>query len=272
MDLSFPRRRWTDTLTGRRRAAAVLAAALLSAGPGLAAGAAHAAPGSGPSVEFTGGSVLNMLVCKSQPSTRLLTVAAEAKVTFVNRLGQPATLRINGRVVTQVPANLAVPVAFHQGRVAVSMAIACNVGVVEQFESVTVVVTPPAPVAAGAAGVPATGSGATVAGSSGRQAATPGRAPAADAPANPADAAAADPWAASVATDAANPTPAIGGAPPELAGPQPAEVGDIMPASGEPVHRPSGLLAMIATVLTVGVGVAALRSVGARRTTRACLA
>jgi hypothetical protein len=40
-------------------------------------------------------------------------------------------------------------------------------------------------------------------------------------------------------------------------------------ASGEPVHGPSGLLAMIAAVLTVGVGVAAVRAVLARRTPHA---
>ena len=44
--------------------------------------------------------------------------------------------------------------------------------------------------------------------------------------------------------------------------------GDVVAASGEPVHGPSGLLAMIAAVLTVGVGVAAVRAVLARRTSR----
>jgi hypothetical protein len=48
-----------------------------------------------------------------------------------------------------------------------------------------------------------------------------------------------------------------------------ADVGDVVAASGEPVHGPSGLLAMIAAVLTVGVGVAAVRAVLARRTSGA---
>jgi hypothetical protein len=47
------------------------------------------------------------------------------------------------------------------------------------------------------------------------------------------------------------------------------DVGDVVAASGEPVHGPSGLLAMIATVLAIGVGVAAVRTVLARRTYRA---
>ena len=71
-----------------------------------------------------------------------MTVPAESKVTFVNRLGQNATLRIGGKTVTSVGANQAVPVVFHHGPVEVSMTISCSAGVVEEFRPVTVGVTP----------------------------------------------------------------------------------------------------------------------------------
>ena len=92
-------------------------------GISLAGGAVPApdSPEAAPTVEFSGGSVLNMLVCKSQPSTGRLSVPAESRVSFVNRLGQNATLRMGGRTVTSVGANQAVPVVFHHGPVEVSM-------------------------------------------------------------------------------------------------------------------------------------------------------
>src|SRR3954470_24089805 len=133
-----------------RRIAAVLAAAALGAGPALAAAPAAAA---GPSVEFSGGSVLNVLVCRSQPSTRRLTVPAETRVTFINRLGQPATLHVGGSSST-IGANQAVPVVFHYGPVNVSMSMSCSVGVAEDFGAVTVAVTPRDPVPAPAAPQP----------------------------------------------------------------------------------------------------------------------
>jgi hypothetical protein len=248
-----------------RRLAAVLVAAALCTGPALAAGVAHAAPGN-PSVEFTGGSVLNMLVCRSEPSAGKLTVPAESKVTFVNRLGQNATLRIDGRTVTSVGANQAVPVVFHYGPVNVSMSISCSAGVVEEFRSVTVQVTPrapaPAPAATTATSTPSTSR------------AVSGRSPAA-ATAGAVGAEATDPWAAPPAglpaSGVPSADPGTGEAAPNAAGAAvPAtDVGDVVAASGEPVHGPSGLLAMIATVLAIGVGVAAVRTVLARRTYRA---
>src|SRR3954469_11545832 len=123
-----------------RRLAAVLAAAALGAGPARAAAPAAAA---GPSVEFSGGSVLNVLVCRSQPSSNRLTVPAETRVTFINRLGQPATLHVGGSTST-IGANQAVPVVFHYGPVNVSMSMSCSVGVAEDFGAVAVAVTPPA--------------------------------------------------------------------------------------------------------------------------------
>jgi hypothetical protein len=254
----------------------MFAAAALAIGPVLAAsGAATAAPAN-QAVEFSGGSVLNMLVCRSTPSTSKLTVPAESRVTFVNRLGQNATLRIDGRTVTSVGANQAVPVVFHYGPVSVSMTISCNAGVVEEFNKVTVVVTPraaaPAPTAASSG---SNSSGSTSRGASGASSARGATATrTATLPAAGAEAAAsADPWAPA-AGQAASGAPSVAGAAgaegaAEPAGVAAAEVGGLEAAAGEPVHGPSGLLAMIATVLSIGVGVAAVRAIIARRTSRA---
>jgi hypothetical protein len=172
-----------------------------------------------------------------------------------------------GKTVTSVGANQAVPVVFHHGPVEVSMTISCSAGVVEEFRSVTVGVTPKV-----AAAQPATapsptstgrGSGSANAASRGAGArATPG----ASTPATEASTPAADPWASVAASpsDAAAADAGNGGVAPGAA-----DVGDVVAASGEPVHGPSGLLAMIAAVLTVGVGVAAVRAALARRTSGA---
>lgn len=259
------------------RMARILAAAALGAGPALIAGAAGAEPEAAPAVEFSGGSVLNMLVCKSQPSTSRLTVPSESKVTFVNRLGQNATLRVGGKTVTSVGANQAVPVVFRQGPVEVSMTISCSAGVVEEFRAVTVGVTPK-PAAAPPAAAPTTApanrapapTGTARGGANGySRSATP--TPTASSPTGAT--ATADPWAsASASADAAAPGVSLpdqgtgegGGLPPGAT-----DVGDVVAAAGEPVHGPSGLLAMIAAVLTVGVGVAAVRAILARRPTTA---
>jgi hypothetical protein len=251
--------------------ARILAAAALGAGPALAAGAASAAPAGPPSVEFSGGSVLNMLVCKSQPSTGRLTVPADSKVTFVNRLGQNATLRVGGKTVTSVGANQAVPVVFHHGPVDVSMTISCSAGVVEEFRPVTVGVTakPPAAPAAVATTAPngRTSSG-TTSSQRGNSARTPTPTPSAVTPSATAEV---DPWASTPPTaELPSGVPADGSGNGVGGGgdlpPGATDVGDVVAASGEPVHGPSGLLAMIAAVLTVGVGVAAVRAVLARRT------
>ena len=234
------------------------------------AGVASAAPAGPPTVEFSGGSVLNMLVCKSQPSTGKLTVPAESKVSFVNRLGQNATLRMGGKTVTSVGANQAVPVVFHQGPVEVSMTISCSAGVVEEFRAVTVGVTAKAPAAQPAAAPPppSNNRGSGSSGSSGSARGSAKASATTSATAEPP--ATADPWAS--AAGAAPAGVAASGEPGTGEGggvaPGAADVGDVVAASGEPVHGPSGLLAMIATVLTIGVGVAAVRTILARRTSR----
>src|SRR5437763_7763049 len=138
------------TLSGHRTAvrAAAVAAALLTAA--LTVGASPAYAG-GPTVEFSGGSVLSLLVCKSTPSSSKVDVEQGGQVAFVNRLGQAAALKVNGNTVSQVPANSQVAVHFNgSGPESVSMAFDCGVGVVQEFKAVDVTVdaAPDAPVAA----------------------------------------------------------------------------------------------------------------------------
>jgi hypothetical protein len=249
--------------------ARILAAAALGVGlgvgPALLVGIANAEPEGAPAVEFTGGSVLNMLVCKSQPSTGRLTVPAESRITFVNRLGQNATLRVGGKTVTSVGANQAVPVVFHHGPVDVSMEISCSAGVVEEFRAVTVGVTPK-PAAAPPAVAPTTApanrapspTSTSRAGNGYNRSATPAPTPTATTAADPFASAPAEVASGVPVTDPG--TGEGGGLPPGAT-----DVGDVVAAAGEPVHGPSGLLAMIAAVLTVGVGVAAVRAILARR-------
>jgi hypothetical protein len=249
----------------------ILVVAALGSGPALMAGAAYAAPAGQPTVEFSGGSVLNMLVCKSQPSTGRLTVPAESKVSFVNRLGQNATLRMSGKTVTSVGANQAVPVVFHHGPVEVAMTISCSAGVVEEFRSVTVGVSPkPAGAQPAAAPTPtSTGRGAgnstAAARGAGARATAGTSTPSTEASVPAVDPSA--PWA--TASPAGVPAADAGNGEGGGVAPGAADVGDVVAASGEPVHGPSGLLAMIAAVLTVGVGVAAVRAALARRTSGA---
>jgi hypothetical protein len=279
------------TLSGHRTAAraAAATAALLSAALTLGASPVHAA--SGTTVEFSGGSVLSVLVCKSHPSTTQVTIAAETRITFVNHLGQAASLEIDGKAVSAVGVNQAVPVIFHRGPVNVSMTFDCGVGVVEEFKSVAVIVM--APVAtnqggvggaagsvSGAAGRTATatrpGSSTTSgARSAGGAATTSGAGEAAgqrDASrtgatgAEPVDPAAAGATAANGAA-----VPAVPGGAGDAETP-PVLVEAPVPASGASHGGPAGLLALVATVCVVGVGMAAIRAIMARRTSRAGLA
>ncbi|HEV7896301.1 MAG TPA: hypothetical protein VGP31_00425, partial [Planosporangium sp.] len=125
----------------RRTPGAAAAIATVAFAAGLSLGTAPAYAADSQTVNFTGGSVLSMLVCRSEPSVARLTIPRESRVMFVNRLGQPATLRIHGREAVQVGPNKAVPVIFHHGPVSVSMTFSCGAGIVEQFSSTSVSVT-----------------------------------------------------------------------------------------------------------------------------------
>jgi hypothetical protein len=270
---------------------ATAAGALLAAALTVGAGPVYAAPSGGPTVEFSGGSMLNLLVCKSSPSTGKVTVPADTRVTFVNRLGQTATLKVDGKSVSQIGANQAVPVVFHYGPADVSMTFSCGVGVVEEFKSVGVAVTP---VAATKTAPTSTSGGATAGGARGTGgiAARNGAAPTAKSPhggsagtktSGATGAAANDPAATGTNSEGTEPIdpsllgPGASSAP--LAGAAPSAPGDdqvyveaAVPASGTPRNGPAGLLALIAAVCVVGVGIAAIRAIIAQRSTRASYA
>jgi hypothetical protein len=265
---------------------------LFAAALTVGASPVHAAP-STPTVEFSGGSVLSLLVCKSEPSTGSVSVPAESRVNFVNRLGQGATLKVDGKAVSAVQPNQAVPVVFKKGPVNVAMTFSCGVGVVEQFKPVSVGVTEPpaAPAAGQAAGQVGQG------GQAGQPANTSGPAGAAAAAANQAINASPNgrstrkpSTTASGSTDEADGT---GTEPvdPSLLGPDatasPAAGANVNPststddrvyveepvaASGPATNAPTGLLALVATVCVVGVGIAAIRAIIAQRSSRASFA
>ena len=272
---------------------ATAAGALLAAALTVGAGPVYAAPSGGPTVEFSGGSMLNLLVCKSSPSTGKVTVPADTRVTFVNRLGQTATLKVDGKSVSQIGANQAVPVVFHYGPADVSMTFSCGVGVVEEFKSVGVAVTPVAGTATKTA--PTSTSGGSTAGGAkgtGGIAARNGAASTAKSPhggsagtktSGATGAAANDPAATGTNSEGTEPIdpsllgPGASSAP--LAGAAPSAPGDdqvyveaAVPASGTPRNGPAGLLALIAAVCVVGVGIAAIRAIIAQRSTRASYA
>jgi hypothetical protein len=226
----------------------LLTAALASVALGLAASPASAASAS---VDFTGGSVGSLLVCKSQPSSSSISVTAGSTVTFGNHLGQTADLKVNGRSVGSVPANQARPVVFNASA-SVSMTFACSVGLVEKFSSISVSVTP-APKPAPAKPAPATGSGAgaavaaptTAAGTANRSGTTAGRTPS----------------SAGTARATPNSTPPVApggvvpGAPggPGAAG-VPGGPAGVGPAAGDPALGDPGLAGPAGAVPGTGVG------------------
>ncbi|GAA3229219.1 hypothetical protein ACFO1B_25865 [Dactylosporangium siamense] len=265
---------------------AAAAAALFAAALTVGASPVHAAP-STPTVEFSGGSVLSLLVCKSEPSTGSVSVPAESRVNFVNRLGQGATLKVDGKAVSTVEPNQAVPVVFKKGPVNVAMTFSCGVGVVEQFKPVSVGVTaPPA--------APAAGQGA---GQAGRPASTSGPAGAAAAAANQAinpsptgrstrkpsttasgstgeaDGTGTEPVDPSLLGPDATASPAAGAnVNPSASTDERVYVEEPVAASGPATNAPTGLLALVATVCVVGVGIAAIRAIIAQRSSRASFA
>jgi len=276
---------WISTLSGHRRtagAAAAITAALLAAGPSLAASPAYAADSQ--TVNFTGGSVLSVLVCKSVPSPSRLTVGAESRVLFVNRLGQTAQLRVDGRSVATVGANQAVPVVFHYGPVSVSMTFGCSAGVAEQFSPASVSVTPrtrayapPAAQPGGGSGVVSRGSAATAGapvrsapGATRHQAKPDGTGTASAAPdGNPLDPAATDIVPSVDPSGAVADPPFTGGTGGDST---PVAVEPLVPASGDVPATASGLLALVAAVCAVGVTIAATRAIISKRTLQASLA
>lgn len=211
---------------GVARARVALAAAL--AGVVLAPGPAQA--GTVDRIDFSGGSLLDGLVCTSEPSFGELTVPSGARVVFVNRLGRAATLRVDGRGVATVGRDEAVPVLFHAGSAAVSMEFPCRLGVLERYSLVMVAVSDDQAGHGGSAPDPAAEAG-------------PG--PVADpgSGADPGPGSGAVPLAASFTVEPATPVPSL-------------------------PDRTSALLALLASVCVAGVTVAAYRAIIAQRTSR----
>lgn len=113
----------------RHRGLAFAATAALVAGPllaGVVPGAAGATPpAASETVTFSGGCGVLGVGASSEPDVDALEVPAGAKLTFVNDLGQRATLLLDGERAAQVDRGDAVPVTFHSGRVEVSMRLQC---------------------------------------------------------------------------------------------------------------------------------------------------
>ncbi|GGM10207.1 hypothetical protein ACFFX1_24945 [Dactylosporangium sucinum] len=269
-------------MSGHRTALrlAASAAAIAAASLTLGAGPVSAAPET-PTVEFSGGSVLSLLVCKSEPSAGSVSVPAESRVNFVNRLGQNATLKVDGKPVSSVQPNQAVPVVFRKGpAVEVAMTFSCGVGVVEQFKPVSIGVTnpPPAPVTKQpATTAPAGNGGGNVTNPTGKVTggATPtgrsNRGNNGQRSTGEQGAMGTEPVDPSLLGPDATAAPAVGAEPST-----PAEdrvlVEQPVAASGPARNAPTGLLALVATVCAVGVGIAAIRAIIAQRSSRASFA
>jgi hypothetical protein len=247
-----------------------------------------------PTVEFSGGSVLSLLVCKSEPSAPDVSVPADSRVNFVNRLGQNAFLKVDGQSVATVQPNQQVPVVFKKGPVEVAMTFDCGVGVVQQFKPVSVGVTASpagaAPTGGAANGTPAvnkTGAAAGPAGAaagaannamggdhaSGRSSKSPhgqagqdGTVAASDPTGDPGlegDPSLLDPSAAAGSATGVDPSAPVDDR---------VTVEQPVAASGPARNGPAGLLALVATVCAVGVGIAAIRAIIAQRASRASFA
>ncbi|WP_426508951.1 hypothetical protein ACPPVO_60145 [Dactylosporangium sp. McL0621] len=282
------------TLSGHRSAVRLAAtAAIATAALTVGASPVSAAP-SAPTVEFSGGSVLSLLVCKSEPNTGDLSVPADSRINFVNRLGQNAALKVDGKSVATVQPNQQVPVLFKKGPVEVAMTFDCGVGVVQQFKPVSVGVTapPPAPVAtaqaaqgqakaapgatktaaangpAGAAAGAANGVISNRSGGAARSTRTP---QAQDGSAAAADEMGTEPIDPSLLDPSAAPAPAMG-VDPSAPVDDRVTVEEPVAASGPASNGPVGLLALVATVCVVGVGIAAIRAIIAERASRASFA
>jgi hypothetical protein len=295
------------TLSGHRTAVRLAATAAAFAAAALTVGASpvSAAPAT-PTVEFSGGSVLSLLVCKSQPNLGDVSVPADSRVNFVNRLGQNASLKVDGKSVATVQPNQQVPVLFKKGPVEVAMTFDCGVGVVQQFKPVSVGVTSAPPAQAPAQGAAPAPRGQAKAAPGATQTAAPNgpagaaagaangvitshtgaggraatKAPQDSTGSNGSDASAPATGAGEQGTEPIDPSlvdPSAAAAPalgvdPSAPVDDRVTVEEPVAASGPASGGPAGLLALVATVCAVGVGIAAIRAIIAQRTSRASFA
>jgi hypothetical protein len=239
----------------RHRLAIVLGTALSAGALALPVPASAASAGT---VTFNGASVLGLLGCTSRPDTGSLTVAAESTITFVNHLGETASLRVNGQEVGSVPADRGLPLLFHHGPVSITMIPGCLLGG-DSAGSVSVSVTAPA----------RGGPSATVVGGPG---------PAAPAGTQPVPLASrashsSSPSASGTPDPSGSPAPDAGtaadpAAPSADASVPPVAVQPVVPASGDQ-HQTSNILVLTAIICVIGVSIAAIRAMIAQRAVRA---
>jgi hypothetical protein len=143
------------------RVLALAAAAALAGTPLLAGSPASAAEAVMPTasqaslnrsdgadtVTFNGGCGLlgSGLGGTSTPDATALRVPSGSGVRFANRLGQPATLLLNGEAVGEVPAGGSADVVFRKGPATASMQVSCMLGAAAGTVTIEVVRTDPSP-------------------------------------------------------------------------------------------------------------------------------
>lgn len=249
---------------GTRLAGVALLGALVGM-PFAAQPSAAAQQPAGPQVTFSGGG-LGLLLCGSRPDIPQITVGAESKVRLTNGLGLAATLKIDGSVSATVANGETVEVQFHRGPVAIGMEPDCALNLNQDFEQLTVEVTPtrtaPAPAQTGSAGLP-NSRPSTAAPTTG--ASTPDDP---QAPAPPSGDVFPDPTGLPL-----DGSKAVAGAslksPATVVNPDGSPAQRLASGTGPVDKGPIGLLAIIATVCVVGVSVGAIRAIITQRATRA---
>lgn len=252
------------------RVGAILATGVVAGLPLLVAGPASAAT---TQVSFTRGGGLEALSCNSSPSEASVTVPAESTVTFTNRLGTDATLRIDGRDATEVKSDESTDVLFHRGPVQVALVPDCSLlALSKSFETVSVDVVragenPAKPPAREPAepGSQAPGGGSSGGGSSSGSSTGTDESPAArgsasaspsSSPSAPADG------------DASSPDAGTVEGPEAPGGEQGLAAEPLSPVRASSERGPNGLLAIIAAVCVVGVSAGAIRAIAAQRASR----
>ncbi|MBB5870984.1 hypothetical protein F4553_004363 [Allocatelliglobosispora scoriae] len=269
---------WSSRRPWRRYAAEVSTALLISLP--LLAGSASANPEASPQVDFGGGG-LGMLLCGSKPSVGTISVPAQAKVIFVNNLGQRASLQIDGEDGGPVGNGEAVEVQFHRGPVSVAMVPECLLNLTGDFKPVTVQVTPPktpprtpprttSPRPTAGPASPASGGGNTTSPKPNQS--RPGTTPAATAEPGVVDPTdpdlTGDDELFPIPPDGGSPTPGADAATTTTTVVKNTDGSIALPRSSNRDRGPIGLLAIIATVCVVGVAAGAIRAIITQRASR----
>jgi hypothetical protein len=252
--------------TNLSRIGAALASGLVAGLPLLFGGPASAAA---PRVDFSGGGA-GVLACGSRPDTGEVTVTAESTIVFVNKLGQGATLRVNGQDSVRVGDSQSAELRFHRGPVEITMVPDCLLNLNRNFTPVSVNVLSPSTGTAPTVS-PSQGGGSSTGNGSGsgtsskangaggtagkRSPDSRGQQSPSGVPISPADGGVSSPGAGTVEGPAASGEQGLAA--------EPVATAQTSDGSG-----PNGLLALIATVCVVGVSAGAIRAIVAQRATR----